>query len=355
MDGYDGVQEENAEDLDPQEAYYTALLQRFATFRTALLTQPPTNEPCSQFNSFSDSEATDLKSKQPQWSRVIRFSAPTASQIASLPQRNVMRGLERLESLLTRKNLLGSEGQGEFLGAWAWALLARCRSIGEMGSEDVAIVRSLGGRAARLKGNMRKRCLSERAAEGSESEAEDEDEGKEVENDIDVADGDLEMGEIQKDDTSVLPGLPNGTHTATDPDSMKAEEALEEQVTQPELDKHDDSTENRIQLELAKRRALLLHAISGAPTNVLGPSSGDMPDQDQATETEIVKSESTGPQTSLPHSISPPHQESDEDSVDLKDLEERAFATLDIVITIVGEVFGQRDLLDAREVWGEFD
>jgi len=35
------------------------------------------------------------------------------------------------------------------------------------------------------------------------------------------------------------------------------------------------------------------------------------------------------------------------------DHEARAFATLDMIVTIVGEFYGQKDLLDAREVWGE--
>ena len=263
-----------------------------------------------------------------------------------------MRGLERLEVLLPqRKNLLGSSGQGEFLGAWAWALLARCRSIGEIGSEDVATIRSLGKTAASLKATIRQRTLNERAPGELESWAEDEKDSQGVEDRYEGVDEDIDMDNAQ-DDMSRLPKVGNGAHICGT-NEEKVEEAPNEKVTQQELNENGDNAEDRIQLKLAKRRAMLLCAVSGASSNLLGPSSGDLPDQHSTIETELVESDSTSG-VSLPCSNSSRSKNGGKEA-DVKELEERAFATLDIIITIVGEVFGQRDLLDAREVWGEFD
>ena len=84
-----------------------------------------------------------------------------------------MRGLNVMETLLTRRNL-GDSNIRKNLGAWSWALLARCREVGEMGSEDVAVLRILGKRAVWLA-----RGLSVgRREEEEDEEDEDEEEKK---------------------------------------------------------------------------------------------------------------------------------------------------------------------------------
>ena len=520
----DNIEEE---DIDPQEAYYTALLRRFYSFRSALHNRPAKSR--SDFHVElvpSPKPATDLASKQPSWSRCLRFTAPTAAHIASLPQQNVIRGLERVESLLTRKTLLAIN-QGECVGAWAWALLAKCREIGEMGSEDVAIVRELGRAAAKVLGKMR-RARTKREAEikGYDASGE-EDQREELEGSEELEEGELDMNGVQAESDDDLRGFENGSnlHQAANQDldnvqdnrsptrglnefaktletqlnraisnGIHVSQMLDNSTTTPEAsvqstDTHEEGTlrssklrnftttaENSVDRELAKRRALLYqqdgdrsgpsapsgeglldrhrskelecekHFTNGpgmsesrpkdrdeppgsdAPSHELRENVADisrknrvseqevkqledadidmrelqeleisisLPKADEAAEATATKKQSQlelakqialrnlldRPSSSTPYmnsedlqeqptepdsqsseikakfgySSSVPTNDIHEDLVELNDLEERAFAALDIIITIVGEVFGQRDLLDAREVWGEFD
>ena len=53
-----------------------------------------------------------------------------------------------MEDLITLKKLRGETSQ--YVGAWAWGLLAKCRELECMTSEEVGVVRKLGQRAVFL-------------------------------------------------------------------------------------------------------------------------------------------------------------------------------------------------------------
>ena len=63
-----------------------------------------------------------------------------------LGQADVVSGLAVLETLLNSTNLQRRKN----LGAWAWGLLAKCREVGQMSSEEVGVLRDLGKKAAGL-------------------------------------------------------------------------------------------------------------------------------------------------------------------------------------------------------------
>jgi regulator of vacuolar morphogenesis len=72
-----------------------------------------------------------------------------------------------------------------------------------------------------------------------------------------------------------------------------------------------------------------------------------MPDAELSTELEAAKLRL---QAKL-QSDTTPEVTDEKDQVEPRDSVQQAQVLLDMIITIVGEFFGQRDLLDAREVW----
>lgn len=159
-----------------------------------------------------------------------------------LAHADVVAGLAVLETLLSAANL----HKRKHMGAWAWGLLAQCREVGQMGSEEVGVLRDLGKKARGIL-----RAIMAGIAEDG------------LEDDDDEAD----RSEAEADDAEPVLSIPN---PSSDP--------------------------------LAAARQRLLDSLT--------PSSRDASD-------------------------------------------ETTLATLDMIVTIVGEFYRQRDLLDGRILWGE--
>ena len=338
--------EGDSEDIDPQEAYYASLNDRFRELREILHSPPPAPTPgtSQKDHASASAQASFLcNATHREWRYQILHTTPSMRLLASMHQDGVVRGLSRLETLLPKKDLL-VEIQGNRLGAWCWGLLGRCREIGEMGSEEVGVLRMLGKTALRTGRKMRiqkrERHVVDRPTEASE---EDEDEDEEDLDEVTHREGnpdeeeleegqveeEIEEGEVEEEDTIALDLLnePNGTtdEGKRGPLTNSCRPDLDEPVTSP-----------------------------GAGVLIEDPRPG-VPDQDQKTtdllalakESLLARVRSPTPSAVQQDDCSRLGDNSD----GILDLEGRAFATLDMIVTIVGEFYGQKDLLDAREVW----
>lgn len=187
---------------------------------------------------------------------------------------NVLRVLARSLSEYVRS---GDAGTVRRVGAWIWALLGRCRDVGQLDTERVGEIRDLGKRAIKILSKMnedepRKMTAATAAWEGEEQEEEEEEEK------MDSAEDHSEQDDIE-------------------PEAAPSAE-----------------------LEAAKARlGVKLQAMDGleqqAPVETVG--NGDS-------------------------------------SNEAGNVAEGARAMLDMIITIVGEYYGQGDLLAAREeVWND--
>ena len=342
--GHDASHEaqDSGSDIDPQEAYYTALLSRFSRLRETLQ-KPPSALPALKAT-ISPSPATIYKAKQPEWSYALRYTAPKVRQLSGLDQEHVIRGLSRMEKLLTRKTLL-RETESQNIGAWIWGLLGKCRSLGEMDGDEVAILRLLGKRAARVRENMRmdteRRWRSNGStgnvgegteignAELEEGYEDEEDEGESIDRDReDLHDN---TGTIERD-TMEIDGLSN--EPAPSKGLTLLEEAKKRMLDQ--ISNRNGDVPQKSTIEGTKAEEV--------PNE--GSEDGEIPEDEESeareiSSTRIVPSSRDGSRDVEPY--------------EHDDLEARAFATLDIIVTLIGEFYGQRDLLDAREVWGEYE
>lgn len=314
------------QDIDPQDAYYTSLCDRFMSLSIIFRSQPPdaTVYSKSPFNPSSSAR----------WRRYLLNTQPTMLLLAQLRQEDVILGLVVLETLITAQKLQKHKS----LGAWAWGLLARCRAVGEMGSEEVGVLRDLGKKA---RGALRGiRAGLEENARSSEGFWE-EDDG--------------EHGKSAAQENLVSNGL-DGSYGETDsaPPSSRPEDS-----TPLEPDEVNHSTGSappsapgpQVLDPLAAARRQLLDSLESP----FSPTS--------TTISVVFPNDNANPQFPAVHLESSPakrgngaQQEQQGHEVDDDDEEKKlqvCCATLDMIITVVGEFYGQRDLLDGRLLWDE--
>ena len=244
------------EDMDPQEAYYESLCARFIILRDQLHVRPPVKAQSDDSTTLAFVSLHEASHDKLRY--ILLYTTPSMRVLAKLQQESIMRCLQYAEIFLEKKTMQGQES-GRNLGAWCWGLLAKCREVGEMTSEDVSVLRDLGKKAVIVGHKVRSQCRREKDKE------EDEDEF-----------------EVKNED-----------------EDRPSEEEVEEPIKLKEV---DDSSAD---VELAKQNLL----------QMLHPSA--RPEQHRG-ENELAFS---------------------------------ATSALDVIITIVGTMYGQRDLLDARAAW----
>lgn len=251
---------QDAEDseIDPQDAYYAALLERFQDAASQL--RKPSTTPTLDALTI-DLLKTLASASYKTWRSTILTETPRPTLLYGLPQEAVLKGLEVLGSLFkgTRKE---DHERWRRLGAWVWALLARCRDVSEMSSEEVSTCREMGKKAAWV----------------------------------------LRVGQA-------------GVQDEPDINLAQTEEEDCEEGENP------------------------------APTDILHEHPDLEPDLTSNAKQGSKAAVATRSPLALSHSVG---------STSLDTLHQNTMSvTLDMIVTLVGEMHGQRDLLDARLVWGE--
>ena len=354
-------EDEDDEDIDPQEAYYASLSDRFREIRTILHSSPPApslDKPLNNNLSASAQAAFLHNATHREWRYQILHTTPSMRLLASMHQDGVVRGLGRLETLLPKKDLL-AEIHGNRIGAWCWGLLGRCREIGEMGSEEVGVLRTLGKTALRV---GRKLKMQKQRGLGAHhntetdvgEENDDEEESEEVptgaingaENfeEQEVRNGQIEeMEEGEVDVTGTVGALPNtNAHNGNVDVSTLESERGDAQAT-------ERCSERDIYTEAAPGTTSINNTAPKSRT-FDGLAQYEQVKDPLALAKETLLARVYSPATSaLPREVGHGRENNSDSGVNI---EAKAFATLDMIVTIVGEFYGQKDLLDAREVWG---
>ncbi|EXJ71240.1 uncharacterized protein A1O5_05046 [Cladophialophora psammophila CBS 110553] len=150
-----------------QIEYYSSLLAQFRLVRATLRCQPPLPavealRP-SQFISFPE----NTRKVRAQWESHILSTDPHPVQVACMDAETVVELVKflaaKLEKMLRTRDL----ARIARIGAWAWAILGKCRNREESSNEEVGDIRELAQTALRLQ-QMRD--------DGHRTEGEDQDE-----------------------------------------------------------------------------------------------------------------------------------------------------------------------------------
>lgn len=268
----------------------------------------------------------------------MRTVDPKPAQVASMDKSTVL----RLLALMTGGTMLKRGAEVEAgVSRWAWSLLARLPERGELTSEEIGIVRELGKRAVLIGMGLRENQNWEEGMKEVEKDfdEEDHDELAEIVNKDEIeldseedeailkdieADPELSATELLSGSTFIGPkliapdeehvnGVGASAHDGEEDRDMKYTSEEEGELLSEDLSEDSEA--------LAVARARILARLDQEQTN-----DSDAEDLEAKIQQEKLERESKTWNTK---------------------------ATIDMIITVAGEVYGQRDLLEFRGAWEE--
>lgn len=250
----------------------------------------------------------------------MRTVDPNPAQIATMDKRTVL----KLLGLLTTGNLLRQGTKTVDVGAsrWAWSLLAKLPERGELTSEEIGVVRELGKKAVLIGMGLKTNTDMNEGIAEIEAGLEDEEVEEVVpvvnEEEIDLED-DGEEGEVLDVITPLTSGFDSSTGLAMASDgNITAEKETLAHIDDAGILPLGTTS---AQDELAAAKAQMLQAL-------------DSPNPHLDAKEELKKAEE--------------HQTTPDDSKNWN-----TKATIDMTLTVAGEIFGQRDLLEFRKIWDQ--
>jgi hypothetical protein len=241
----------------------------------------------------------DNENAQSQWRLHLQSSDPLMVQLACMDSESVLEAVKVLTG--TMAQTVRSKSQDKILrfGAWVWGVLGKCRDRTELCSEEIAVLRELGKRAVTLLVGIRDKARKAKDASQELSEKEGEDVQEVIPPDEPAAETVLEDS-IDTDDARMQRENLDDDGSVDNEQDAAALEAAKKRLQNSFLS--TSGTESRSE-----------RAVAGGTNDPLGANGAE---KKMAVDQQVR-------------------------------------ATLDVILTIVGEFYGQRDLLDFRDIWGE--
>lgn len=302
-------------DEEPQaealrEAYFASLMERYWKLRK-LLNRPTPPDSKTQLGSKRPTEAAPFgrhSNTVKVWSNTLRYEDPHPLQVALMSKDSVLRVIC---VMLGGKFLRRGEPLSERISQWLWALLARLPDQGELNYSEIGWIRDLGRRAVLLSRSLAElTALREECAEN----------GLGVNDSVDQRSDDEDQDEAEEDE---------GEHSTLQPypapdneDAVKATDGDVDSNTmtnkETTRDVESDADEGEVSEDDTESAAL----VAAAKQRLL--------DQLQ--------------------SVAEAEEEQQRAAAEQKErLQMNTLATLCMVLTVAGECYGQRDLLEFRE------
>jgi hypothetical protein len=272
---------------DAQSSYYNLLHHRFLLLRSILKCTPPSSAIAALDDSHPISFPRHSKTARKEWRRLLLAADPQTVQLACMDMDSVLGVLGIMARLMSENVRSGDAERVRRIGAWAWGLLGKCRDVGQLGTEEVGDIRDLGKRAVKILQKMREEDEKTKAAR---------------------RDGDLSNEEPDDDE------IPEDDHGH--PEDAQENNLAAEQTDHEMQDAEREPPAEDLDAAKARLQAML-----------------------QGNENETLE----------PVDVANNAEESRKDSAIEVAMQTRAM--LDMIITVVGEYFGQRDLLKEREMW----
>lgn len=272
---------------DTQQSCYARFLTRFHSLRKTLAEK--------------GSSPVNTNEEQPHskraWLDTIDACYPTASRISRLDDRALYLALQSCTQSLGHSASISHKKS-----CWIWTLLALVGDMGTLDFEKISKVRDLGSQAGRLVTRLRRN----RSAAHYEDEAvEDQDIKTDMDNDSEPRDRDGAADE-----------------------------------------KHEESSENKSDTEMSMSDDDGNQSLEQARARLLA-QLGDRLVQPVVEEEENVEVEREAPVETKTNGL----EQGAVQTPSLTEAEWNTKATIDMILTVVGEYYGQKDLLDFREAW----
>lgn len=325
-----------------QKAYFEAIYSQYQQMRELLGKTPPSDVakrlPSSQATFAAPFRPGSTAMKV--WPPLLRNTDPTPVQVALMSKDTVIR---ILRIMIGGKFLRRGYPLPERTSRWLWALLAKLPDRGELNYSEIGWIRDLGRRAVLLG-----RSLSEMAALRNEL-AEG---GLGVNDAVDESSSDEEVvaDEPTPHEDVMTPGTeaPETTNTsprkATEESIEKAEESAPEPAAEPSPKEDVAAVASEGEIEEQEDVAMDLGSES---------DEGEIQEDKDGKASKGFNSLEDAKRALLAQLAAPVSDEEDdaEDEHDVARERSRMNmrATLNMILTVAGEFYGQRDLLEFRE------
>ncbi|PMD14447.1 hypothetical protein NA56DRAFT_694090 [Hyaloscypha hepaticicola] len=321
------------EKIDQQQRYYNSIISRHESLRKKLQQMPPleTVEALDQDHPTHVGKLTVAVSRWWKWK--MRFVDPLPAQIASMDKHTVL----RLLGLISGGTLLKRGAEIEVcVSRWLWSLLARLPERGELTSEEIGVVRDLGKKAVLIGVGL---CEKKTWEEGMREVEKDFDEEEHEELPGIVDDKEIEL-DSEHDAVSFQ-------DTENNAEFLEANIGDDVAFIGPQLVGGTDDDAN---MDIEKDGPAEVHLKDAG--ELLWPESPEDPEVLAAARARIL--------ARLDQEQSDVSIVEDSEQAKIQQAkDERAHAlwntkaTVDMIITIAGEIYGQRDLLEFRGTWDD--
>ncbi|KAJ5487076.1 hypothetical protein N7530_001376 [Penicillium desertorum] len=308
---------------DAQRSYNNLLRHRFILLRSTLRCSPPAGAIDTLDNDHPISLPRKAGSAHKTWRRLLVTVEPRMVQLASMDMESVLEVLEILARMMSDVVRGDDIQRVRRIGAWAWGLLGKCREVGQLSTREVGVVRSLGKRAATI---LRK---------VQELEYDD------YEEDVDYSVTDTPKGETKQ--VNIVEDEKDTKEEAQQSPTVHNEEATR-QGTQPEptaQGEEEAQLEPTVRSEEESKQEELPEAAEAQGSSMA----------DASLEESDLEAAKARLQARLQNSSDSVEAPAGCDDIEEDDWSIQTHALLDMIITVVGEFFGQRDLLKEREIW----
>lgn len=318
---------------DPQVSYYSSIFTRHETLRDQLQRTPPP-EAIERLGKGQKTRVQNLsRDISKLWNNVMRTTNPVPAQVASMDKSSVL----RLLRLLTNDKML-KRGMSinPTVSHWMWSLLARLPERGELASEEIGVVRELGKKAVLVGTGLREEKDWEAGMEEVEAGLKGESNAREETSGFDADVGEEDDGFDVVNEDEIELDLDHEFSADLDSNSnapQNAESGVEEQSD------GEQGVENQPGDEHAGTAA---EETANEPEDLEAIKARLM---GRLTTHEVEFSVNLEPEIMI--EIEPVL----EGTMDPEALKWNTKATVDMIITVAGEVYGQRDLLEFRSIW----
>jgi survival motor neuron (SMN) interacting protein 1 (SIP1) len=335
------------------EAYYTSLKNRYNLLREKLQARPPASAVAAlpRINSFHVGSFAPKSSVSTVWNRRLRETDPWPAQVASMDKDSVIRVLR---IMLSGRFLRRGYDLEERTSRWLWALLARLPDRGEMSHTDIGWVRDLGRRAVLMTqsladmANLREALEGEGMDLGVHDAVDESSDDKEVLQDfvVEEEDGVAESGESDGDkfpsEEKAPPVLPAEMEASSEHPAVPTEaEASVDQLGAPrKIDVRVEDDQNSEAMDCSEDGEI---AEDGEEVE-----EGEVADEHPAVESESLEAAKLRILAELDHATAAEEEEARAAENQLR-ARLNMRATLNMILTVAGEFYGQRDLLEFRD------
>ncbi|KAK0737515.1 hypothetical protein B0T21DRAFT_286109 [Apiosordaria backusii] len=306
-----------------RDSYFASLTTQFLSLRTLLHQDPPQD----LIDALGKDHGIEVGSFGPKswtfrvWTKRIRYTDPLPVQIAALDRQSV---LKILRVILGGKFIRRGYELRERTSRWIWALLARLPDRGVLDHTEVGWVRELGKRAVLMMVSIaHMAALREEVdeeLEGEEFEEGDEDGEYHEYEDMEPESREEETVAANPDDRTPLEISPAGPIATADPREAEDGE-VDMDIDEGEVSDGDNHKDLEADIAAAKARIL--------------------------AQLEVVPAEPEDTPVALEKEVQADHEY--EPVFDEARARLNMRATLNMILTVAGEFYGQRDLLEFRD------